>query len=157
MLRVVLLMLVAPVQLCLAQSPAIADPRLSALMAFERDLETAAARGDTAFVGRALAGDFHFTHGDAWRTGAPPKGVDTRPSWMARVAARPFVSRTVSAQQVEPHGDVVMTTGRIDVRLKPPNLNDGQAAYSIWYLRLYRAKGAGWELVSHRTVAEIIG
>lgn len=65
-----------------------------------------------------------------------------------------FVSRQVNAQQVELHGSIAITTGRIDVKLKAPFLNAGKSEYSVWFVRVYRAKEGGWELVSHRTVAE---
>jgi hypothetical protein len=123
-------------------------------MAFEREIEAATARSDVAFLERALADDFAFTHGDAWRSGGKPSRVDTKKSWMDLVARGMFRSREVSSQQVEPHGSLVITTGRIDVKLKPPFLNAGKSEYSVWFLRVYRAKDGGWELVSHRTVAE---
>jgi hypothetical protein len=148
------LLLLTPALLCLAQVTTPSDPRSGAVMKFERDIETATARGDVAFLARALADDLTFTHGDAWRTGGTPSRVDTKKSWMDVVARGMFVSREVSAQQVELHGSVVITTGRIDVKLKPPFLNGGKSEYSVWFVRVYRAKDSGWELVSHRTVAE---
>jgi hypothetical protein len=111
-------------------------------------------RGDVTFLARALADDFAFTHGDAWRTGGKPGRVDTKKSWMDLVARGKCVSRTVDSQQVEPHGSVVITTGHIVVKLKVPFLNTGRPEYSVWFVRVYRAKDGGWELVSHRTVAE---
>ena len=98
--------------------------------------------------------DFVFTHGDAWRTGEKPGLVDTNQSWMALVARGRFVSREVNSQQVEQHGALVITTSRINVKLKPPFLNAGKSEYSVWFVRVYRANDGGWELVSHRTVAE---
>jgi hypothetical protein len=123
-------------------------------MAFEREIEAATARGDVAFLTRALADDFTFTHGDAWRAGGKPSRVDTKKSWIDLVARGMFVSRTVDSQQVVPHGSLVITTGRIVVKLKAPFLNNGKPEYSVWFVRVYRAKEGGWELVSHRTVAE---
>lgn len=102
----------------------------------------------------AIAEDFTFTHGDAWRSGGAPSHVDTKRSGMATVARGLFVSRQVDAQRVEPHGSTVITTGRIDVKLRPTLLNSGKAEYSVWFIRLYRATAGGWDLVSHRTVAE---
>lgn len=73
---------------------------------------------------------------------------------MDTVARGMFLSREVTSQQIEPHGSMLIATGRIAVRLKPPFLNAGKAEYSVWFVRVYRAKDGGWELVSHRTVAE---
>ena len=149
-----LLLLLAPALLCFAQGSKPSEPQLDALMAFEREIESATARGDVAFLTRALADDFAFTHGDAWRTGGKPSRVDTKKSWMDSVARGMFVSREVNSQQVEPHGSIVITTGHIHVKLKAPFLNAGKPEYSVWFVRVYRAKDGGWELVSHRTVAE---
>ncbi|MEQ1692256.1 MAG: nuclear transport factor 2 family protein [Gemmatimonas sp.] len=149
-----MLLLLTPVQLCFAQISKPSEPQFGALLAFEREIEVAAARGDVAFLDRAIADDFTFTHGDAWRTGGAPSRVDTKKSWMEAVARGLFVSRQVDSQQVEPHASVAITTGRIDVKLKPPFLNNGKAEYTVWFVRVYRAKAGGWELVSHRTVAE---
>lgn len=152
--RVTLLLLLASALPCFAQGSQPSEPQLGALLAFEREIEAATARGDVAFLTRALADDFAFTHGDAWRTGGKPSRVDTKKSWMDLVARGMFVSREVNSQQVEPHGSLVITTGRIDVKLKAPFLNAGKSEYSVWFVRVYRAKDGGWELVSHRTVAE---
>lgn len=137
---------------CFAQGSTPSEPRLGALMAFEREIEAASARGDIAFLTRALADDLEFTHGDTWRTGRKPSLVDTKKSWIEWVGSRPFASREVSSQQVEPHGSIAITTGRIDVKLKAES--SGRRKYSIWFVRVYRAKDGGWELLSHRTVAE---
>jgi hypothetical protein len=148
------LLLLSPALVCFAQGSKPFEPQLNALMAFEREIEAATARGDVAFLARALADDFAFTHGDAWRTGGKPSRVDTKKSWMDFVARGMFVSREVNSQQVEPHGSMVIATGRIVVKLKAPFLNAGKPEYSVWFVRVYRAKDGGWELVSHRTVAE---
>lgn len=86
-------------------------------MTFEREIEAATARADVAFLARALADDFAFTHGDAWRTGGKPSRVDTKKSWMDSVARGMFRSREVNSQEVEPHGSMAITTGRIDVKI----------------------------------------
>lgn len=78
--------------------------------------------------------------------------MDTKKSWIELEGRGLFVSREVSSQQVEPHGSMVITTGRIDVKLKGER--SGRREYSVWFVRVYRAKDGGWELVSHRTVGE---
>ena len=151
-------MLVSPSYLLLlkrfaAQTP---EPQLGALMVLEREIESATARGDVAFLDRGLADDIVFTHGDAWRTSLKPSRVDTKKSLMELAARGVFLSREVNSQQVEPHGSIVRTTGRIDVKLKPPFSNAGKSEYSVWFVRVYRAMDGAWELVSHRTVAESV-
>ena len=66
------LLLLTPALLSFAQVASPSTPQLDALMKFEREIEAATARGDVAFLARALADDFTFTHGDAWRTGGKP-------------------------------------------------------------------------------------
>jgi len=58
-----ILLLLTPVQLCFTPVAQTSDPRLNALMAFERETEAAAARGDLAFLDRALAHAAVLTHG----------------------------------------------------------------------------------------------
>jgi hypothetical protein len=124
-------------------------------MAFERDLEAAIARGDLVFLEHGLADDLKYTHGEGWITGSKPALVDTKESFidLERARAR-FISRQVNAQQVELHGSIAITTGRIDVTATAQSLAAGKSDYSVWFVRVYRAKEGGWELVSHRTVAE---
>ena len=76
----VTLLLLASARPGFAQASPPAEPEPGALMEFERAIESAAARGDVAFLARALADDFAFTHGDAWRTGGEPSLVDTKQS-----------------------------------------------------------------------------
>jgi len=70
---------------------------VSTPMAFERETEAATARRDLAFLDCALADDFVFTHGDAWRTGEKPSLVDTKNSWMAPECWEVGVCRLVRA------------------------------------------------------------
>lgn len=126
--RCAALLLLASAIPCHAQGSAPAEPSPGAMMAFERALETATARGDTGFLRHALADDFAFTHGEAWRTGGKPSRGDTKATWLA--------------------------TGRIVVKLKPPFLTAGRPECSVWFVRVYRAGDGGWEPVSRRTVGE---
>ena len=59
-----------------AESAAIAE-----VIAFEKATEAAVVRGDTAYLERALAPTFLFTHGDGW--------VDAKGSFLAASAAQP--------------------------------------------------------------------
>ncbi len=120
------------------------------VLVLEREIESAVVRRDRKFLETALANDFRFTHGDAWISGGTPSRVDDKASWLSTVDLGRFVARDVDSQNAEPHGSVVLTTGRIGVRTRSENqqLRD----YAIWYVRVYRKTGTTWELVSHRTV-----
>src|SRR5215510_15218992 len=67
-----------------AESAAIAE-----VIAFEKATEAAVVRGDTAFLEKALAPTFLFTHGDGWVDGGAPLKVDTKASWIEYVKKQP--------------------------------------------------------------------
>ncbi len=68
----VMLLIVATAFPCFAQDSRPLEPKQNDVMAFERDLEAATARGDLVFLQHGLADYLTFTHGDAWRTGGKP-------------------------------------------------------------------------------------
>jgi hypothetical protein len=51
----------------------------------------------------------------------------------------------LTSVEVEIHGKVALTTGRIEVR------STRRGDYTMCYLRLYEERGR-WQLVSHRTL-----
>ena len=92
-----------------AESAAIAE-----VIAFEKATEAAVVRGDTAYLERALAPTFLFTHGDGWVDGGAPLKTDTKASWIEYVKRKPspYIYRELDHSQVELHGDVAITLGR---------------------------------------------
>jgi ketosteroid isomerase-like protein len=154
-MSVLLLLVVATAFPCFAQDLRPLEPKQNDVMAFERDLEAAIARCDLVFLEHGLADDLKYTHGDDWIMGSKPALVDTKKSFIDMERGRGhFISRQVNAQQVELHGSIAITTGRIDVTMTAQSLNAGKSDYSVWFVRVYREKDDGWELVSHRTVVE---
>ena len=129
-----------------AHSPA--DPGAEVL-ALERQIEAAVLHADVAFLERVCASDFTYTHGDGWTTGGPILGVDHRSEWLASLPGR-YSSREVDAQQVEVHGDVALTMGRLRARSGGPDA--AQRAFSFWYVRVYAQRDGRWQYLSHRTV-----
>jgi len=121
-----------------------------AVIAFEREIESAVVRGDVAFVDAASAETFTFTHGDGWTTGGAPLRVDNRGAWMATVARAPYASRVIDSVRAEVHGDVVITYGRYVGRFK--NAVPGRTEFTVWYQRVYANRGGRWQYLSHRTV-----
>ncbi len=129
------------------RSAAIAE-----VIAFEKATEAAVVRGDTAFLERALAPTFLFTHGDGWVDGGAPLKVDTKASWIAYVKKQPapYIYRELDHQQVELHGDVAITLGRY---FYLPQSNSGTAAHMhVWFERVYAKRNGQWQQLSHRTV-----
>src|SRR5262245_15789853 len=125
---------------------------IAEVIAFEKATEAAAVRGDTAYLEKALAPTFLFTHGDGWVDGGPPLKVDTKASWIEYVKRQPapYVYRELDHVQVELHGDVAITLGRY---FYLPQSSSGQATHMhVWFERLYAKRNGQWQMLSHRTV-----
>ena len=131
-----------------AETHAPAD-RAAEVLALERQIEAAVLEADVAFLDRVCASDFTYTHGDGWTTGGPILGVDQRADWLASLAGR-YSAREVDSQQVELHGDVAITMGRVRARSGGPAA--AQRAFSFWYVRVYAQRDGRWQYLSHRTV-----
>jgi hypothetical protein len=130
-----------------AESAAIAE-----VIAFEKATEAAVVRGDTAYLDRALAPTFLFTHGDGWVDGGAPLKIDTKASWIEYVKRKPspYIYRELDHQQVELHGDVAITLGRY---FYLPQSSNGNAAHMhVWFERVYAKRNGQWQQLSHRTV-----
>ncbi len=119
------------------------------VLALEREIEAAVLRADVAFLDRVCASDFTYTHGDGWTTGGAVRGVDPRAEWLASLPGR-YSRREVDSQQVEMHGDVAITMGR--VRARSGGADAAQRAFSFWYVRVYAQRDGQWRYLSHRTV-----
>lgn len=135
-----------------AQEPPVAGAaadRAGEVLELERRIEAAVLRADTAFLDEVLASDFTYTHGDGWTTGGAVRGVDHRAEWLASLAGR-YSRREVDSQQVELHGDVAITMGRVSARSGPAA--GAPRAFSFWYVRVYALRDGGWRYLSHRTV-----
>jgi hypothetical protein len=129
-----------------ANSP---DPAVEVL-AFEREMEAAVVRGDVAYLDRACASDFSFTHGDGWTTGGQPLRVENKEQWLLSVGKAPYLSRDLDSVQVERHGDIAITYGRYRARNKAGE--PGRRAFTVWFERVYARRSGRWQYVSHRTV-----
>ena len=129
-----------------AHSPAGAG---ADVLALERQIEAAVLHADVAFLEDVCASDFTYTHGDGWTTGKPILGVDHRADWLASLSGR-YSAREVDSQQVEVHGDVAITMGRVRARSGGPAA--AQRAFSFWYVRVYAQRDGRWQYLSHRTV-----
>ena len=119
------------------------------VLALEKRMEEAVLHADVGFLDGVLADDFTYTHGDGWTTGGEILGVDTREAWLASLAGR-YSMREVDSQQVEIHGDVAITMGRLRARSGGPVAE--QRSFSFWYVRVYAQREGEWKYLSHRTV-----
>ncbi len=94
-----------------AQSPTTEahEDESAALEALERQVEEAYLRADTAFLRSTLREDFRFSHGTGLVAGKDETMADF-------AKAGNFISRTLTSVEVDLHGDVALTSGRIEVR-----------------------------------------
>jgi hypothetical protein len=122
----------------------------SEVLAFERALEAAIARGDVVYVERVSAPDLTFTHGDGWTTGGKPLLIDDRKSFLERVRNKQYNVRDLDSVNVEMHGDIAITYGRYVAQNRIGNPN--QSWFSVWFERVYEKRNRQWLFVSHRTV-----
>ena len=59
------------------------------------------------------------------------------------------IARDVDSLEVEVHGDVALTTGRIHVRLNGPASPNRD--YMVRYARIYVRGPTGWQLLTHHS------
>ena len=119
------------------------------VLALEKRIEEAVLRADVAFLDEVCADDFTYTHGDGWTTGGPVLGVDRKAEWLASLSGR-YSLREVDSRQVEAHGDVAITMGRVRARSAGPP--EARRSFSFWYVRVYAQRDGAWRYLSHRTV-----
>jgi len=136
-------------------APSAADAAtISAVMAFEKQCDDAAVKGDVAFLTRALSPDFVMTHGDGWTSGGAPLKVDTKETWLAYVGKQPspYIYRRLDSVQVELHGDVALTVGRYKYLPRTNSAAPTTSHLYVWFERAYAKRNGEWQFLSHRTV-----
>ena len=107
----------------------------------EQLIEDAVVKADLKFLKSVYADDFRFTHGDG--------ETQNKAQWLELVAKREVKSRKISTSEVELHGNVAITVGRLDVVWKGEGKDD---KYALKYVRLYERRKGKWVLLSHRTI-----
>ncbi|HUQ30613.1 MAG TPA: nuclear transport factor 2 family protein [Pyrinomonadaceae bacterium] len=107
----------------------------------EQRIEDAVVKADIKFLESVYANDFRFTHGDG--------EVQNKAEWLGLVAKREIVSRKIYTLDVEVHGNVAVTFGRLDTLWRGDNKDD---RYALKYMRVYERRKGRWVLLSHRTV-----
>jgi len=119
------------------------------LIALENAIAAAVLTADLDFLEAAYADDFRFTHSTS--------AVDTKVSWIEALRANPgyYTARRVDRIEVEDHGNVALTTGRL--HSKTTSTEPRWSEYSIWYIRVYRREDGRWRLLSHRSIREETG
>jgi hypothetical protein len=138
------MLLLALVTRAAGQQPAAApDPAktIAELQALETAVESAFQRADVAYLRDVLADDFQF-----WISSGKPLPK----TQVLTTYGRPgqFPRRELMSVNIELHGDVALSNGRMEVHSTAPR------DYVVCYLRLYQRRGDRWRLVSHRTFRE---
>lgn len=152
-------LLVAALEVLPCQAPGPTSARASADSAtvarLEQQVEDAVVRRDAAFLDVVYAPSFRFKHA----TGT----LETRDARMANLrrpippdAPGRMVARRVDSLEVEVHGDVALSTGRIHV------LRDGGEPrwqnYTVRYVRLWSRSATGhWQLLTHHSTSDSQG
>ena len=156
---VICLLFQAASALVFAQSSLAVPPQAgvdSATIArLEHRIEDALVRRDAAFLDSVYAPSFRFKHS----TGT----LETREQRMASLrrpmapdAPGRMTSRSVDSLDVEVHGTIALTTGRIHVRREGGDAR-GQD-YTVRYARVWSKDGAGhWRLLTHHSTGESQG
>jgi hypothetical protein len=100
------------------------------------------------FFEHVLADDVRFTHG----TGM----IQNKQQWIDSVHKNANIpmTRNLDSVEVESHGDLVETTGHVQVKTTHA---EKQVEYHIWFVRLYTRRDGVWHLVSNRTVRQVNG
>ena len=109
----------------------------------EQKIEDAVVRVDLNYLKDVYAEDFRFAHGSG--------NVQSKKQWLESVAKGLFVSRTVSANEIEFHDDIAISAARLDVTRRGKN---GEEKYWLKYIRVYRRSDNQWKMISHRTIQE---
>ena len=130
-----------------AASTASADQTVTDLRALEQRAEIATLNADVAFLQDFYASDFRFAHG----TGIVAHKTET----LKALQPGFYISRELETSEVEPHGDIALTIGRIHVRTtsQDPSVHE----YTVWYIRVYTRRDGRWQLLSHRTTRQVAG
>jgi ketosteroid isomerase-like protein len=130
-----------------SKGPNTASNDSAQIAELESRIERAVVEYDAAFLETAYAPSFLFKHS----TGR----LETREQRMRDMRTPPAAgavrttARDLDSLEVEVHGDVALTTGRIHVRHSgPPSPNRD---YTIRYARVYVRGAAGWQLLTHHS------
>ena len=139
----------APALMAQVRGEAVAAEVVAQLTALEERVEAATMAADVAFLDSVYADDFRFKHS----TGL----LETKEEVLAarRQDAVSMLSRDLDSLDIEIHGDIALSTGRIHVHTTLETTKWRE--YTIRYVRLYVRRYGRWRLVSHHSTGESFG
>jgi hypothetical protein len=129
--------------------PARASVDSATVADLEYRVESAMLRRNAAFLDSVYAPGFRFKHaGDRLQT--------REDIIQALRAPRPSaLARDLDSLDVEIHGDVALTTGRIHVRTSSDDV--ALREYTVRYARVYVRRDGRWRLLTHHTTGQSTG
>lgn len=132
------------------------SPDSATIAALERQVEDAVVRRDGAFLDSIYAPTFRFKHATGTLESRAQRIANLRRPVPADAPER-TISRAVDSTDVEVHGDVALSTGRIHVIRNGGNPR--WQNYTVRYARVWRRDvGSGrWQLLTHHTTSESQG
>lgn len=124
-----------------------------AIAALEQRSEDASVRGDAAYLEGLYAPGFIFTHfGGRSETKDEMLTAMRQRLRSGAVPAIKMLSRSLDSVNVEVHGNIALTSGRMHVR--HDGGNSEQREYVMRYVRVYAREKGRWQLLTHRSVGE---
>lgn len=120
------------------------------IVALEQRIEDAVVRRDTTYLGSVYAPTFRFKHASGQLEDRARRMQALRTP--ARPGSAQMIERRVDSLDVEVHGDVALSTGRIHVRRDGPPSPDRD--YTIRYARVYVRRDGRWQLLTHHSTGQ---
>jgi ketosteroid isomerase-like protein len=119
------------------------------LVAIEKAMATAVVEMDFESLDKVYADDFVFSHS----TGV----VETKDDWFTflRDNKNFYTFRSVDAVNVELHGNLAVTDGRIHIKTRSDDPK--RKEFTVWYIRIFERRDGDWQLVSHRSIRDKTG
>jgi ketosteroid isomerase-like protein len=111
-------------------------------------IDQAVVNKDIAVLKKHYGDDFVFTH----FTGL----IDSKESWIKNIESMGearFTMRQHDSTTVELHGETAVIFGKLSVvrESKEKTLSK----YSLWYVRVFAFRNKVWQMISHRSTAEV--
>jgi hypothetical protein len=107
------------------------------VLALEKDIGDAVSRADFEVLEASCAEDLRFTHANGL--------TESKAEWLEAMRASPRRQYILTSSEVEAHGDVAVSVGRLDAVFA-----DGREI-AVQYVRVYGRRDGRWQLLSHRS------
>jgi hypothetical protein len=127
------------------------SPEAAEVLAFEKSIGDAIARGDAAYFDKVTDPTMRMVHGDDWTRGAESTLVDTKATFLQRVAKKQYNALDYDSVRVDMHGDVAITYGRYVAQIAGREKTD-RPWFSVWFHHVYQKQNGEWKYVAHRTI-----